>query len=359
MTYHAALAHFPKITYVRYKKLIGYFSNLDGLWSAELPEIIQAGIEENIANEFLIWRDSTSVEKIMENLSSENIRAISIGEPNYPKILAEISDPPHTIFARGQLPSPDLPCLGVVGTRRCSNYGKMICEKLSEELAAQGVVIVSGLALGIDGVAHASALKAKGATIAVLGSGVDKNHIYPASHRYLAEEIIANGGTVLSEYPPGFSATAYSFPARNRIIAGLSLGVLVIEAPESSGALITAKHALDYNRDVMAVPHPLTSLLGVGGNNLIKMGAKLISSAQDVLETLNLQSAMQHAPVQTVLNLNPNEAKIMAVIAREPRQIDIIIKESGLDSSTVNSTLTLMEMRGTIKNMGGMNYIKN
>ncbi len=359
MTYNVALAHFPKITYARYKKLTAYFSNLSDLWEAELADLVQAGMEENIANEFLIWRDNVSIEKIMERLETEKISAISIGEPAYPKILAEIPDPPHTIFVRGQLPDHILPHLGVVGTRRCTNYGKLMCERLSQELAMRGVVIVSGLAMGIDGIAHSSAMEIKGTTIAVLGSGVSKECVYPASHRNLADNIVNSGGAILSEYPPDFTATCYSFPARNRIIAGLSLATLVIEAPESSGALITAKHALDYNRDVMAVPHPITSLLGVGCNNLIKMGAKLISSAQDVIEALNLQYTVQSKPAQISPNLNPNETKIMAALTDEPKHIDAIIKDSCLDSSTVNSTLVLMEMRGTVKNMGGMNYTKN
>jgi len=304
MNYNAALAHFSKITYSRYKRLIGYFSNTSHLWSAELTDLIRAGLEENIANEFLVWRDQTSVEKIMERLEKENIYTISLGETRYPRLLAEITDPPHTIFVRGQLPPDHLASIGIVGTRQHSQYGQDVCEKITKELSRLGIVIVSGLALGIDGIAHASALRTKGKTIAVLGSSIDRQHVYPSAHKYLADQIIESDGAILSEYPPGFLPTRYSFPARNRIIAGLTLGTLVIEAPESSGALITTKCALDYNREVMTIPHPISSQLGAGCNNLIKMGAKLVSSVDDILETLNLQPIIQKSSVQTTLNLN-------------------------------------------------------
>ncbi len=359
MNYHAILAHFPKINYNRYQKLIGYFPNLADLWQAEFGELAKAGLDENIANEFLLWREAVSAEKITERLDKEGIRPISLPDKDYPRLLREIADPPHTIFVRGRLPPEETACLAIVGTRQHTVYGKLIAEKLAGELARLGVAIISGLALGIDGVAHTAALDAQGLTVAVLGSGLDSQHVYPAPHRRLAERIVSAGGAVISEYPPDFLAALYTFPARNRIIAGLSLGTLVIEAPESSGALITARCALDYNREVLAIPHPITSLKGVGCNNLIKMGAKLVSTAEDVLEALNLQSILQTSPRQAALPLDPAEAKIMQALANEARQIDAIIKETALDSSVVNSTLTLMEIKGLVKNVGGMTYIKS
>jgi len=357
MDYNAALAHFPKITYSRYKKLVGYFINLKNLWDAELEEMVRAGLEENIAYEFITWRENNSVEKILENLFKENIRTVSIGEEAYPRLLAEINDPPHTLFVRGNLPKDKLPTLAVVGTRHCTGYGRQICRELVEILAGQGMVIVSGLALGIDGIAHESALKANGITVAVLGSGINKGNIYPPSHQALAEKIIEQGGAVISEYPPGFLPTLYSFPARNRIIAGLSLGTLIIEAPEESGALITARCALDYNREVMALPHPITSTAGIGGNNLIKMGAKLINKAEDINEALNLQNIKETVHNREILPDTPAEAAILEQLGEEPKHIDEIIKTTGLDSPTVNSTLTMMEMKGMIKNLGGMTYV--
>jgi len=288
MDYHAALAHFPKITYNRYQKLAAYFSDLKNVWEAKINDLIKAGLEEKVASEFLAWREKNSLEKIMERLNKENITTISINNPQYPALLKEINDPPFTLFIRGKLPNTNSPTLGVVGTRKFTAYGKSSCQEIVGPLVNKGVVIVSGLALGIDGIAHQTTLDNKGVTIAVLGGGVDKRTVAPASHRDLAEKIIATGGAVISEYPPGFTPTIYSFPARNRIIAGLSLGTLVIEAAEKSGALITARCALDYNRDVFAVPHALNSPTGIGPNNLIKMGAKVVTQASDIIESLSL-----------------------------------------------------------------------
>ena len=354
----APLAHFPKITYSRFQKLRAYFSNLENLWQAELPEMIAAGLEPEIAHEFIIWRETNPKEKISERLAKEGITAVSLGDPDYPKLLAEISDPPITLFIRGQLPNPKNPTLAVVGTRKFSEYGRLVCRQLVEPLARQGITIVSGLALGIDGIAHEATLTASGATIAVLGSGVDREHVFPTTNRQLAERIIASGGTVISEYPPGFAPTNYSFPARNRIIAGLSLGTLVIEAPEHSGALITARVALDYNREVMAVPHSINSLSGAGNNNLLKLGARVVTCPEDIIEALNLQDLqkMVARPLPLPLPASPQEADILATLSREPKHIDVIIKESGLPGSLVMSTLTLMEMKKQVQNTGGMRY---
>jgi len=238
-------------------------------------------------------------------------------------------------------------------------YGKQACLEISAGLARNNLIVVSGLALGLDGIAHQAALDNTGRTLAVLGSGVDDAHIYPASHRYLAQKIIETGGAVISEYPPGFLPTQYSFPARNRIIAGLSLGTLVIEAPEESGSLITARCALDYNREVFAVPHPINSPTGAGCNSLLKAGAKLVTSAQDILEALNLKNLTENIAKPQMTFFEPNEQKIYSTLSKEPKHIDEITKATGIDSRTVSSTLTLLELRGTIKNLGNMMYVVN
>lgn len=359
LKYHAALAHFPQITYSRYKKLAAYFSDLKNLWEVEIAELIAAGLEENIAHEFLLWREQNSLEKIIAKLEKEDIRTVSLNEPDYPALLKEITDPPHTLFVRGVLPQGEQPSLAVVGTRTLTTYGLQACQDLVQPLAAQGMIIVSGLALGIDGTAHQAALDAGGRTIAVLGSGIDKEHIYPTAHQRLSEKIIASGGVIISEYPPGFLPTQYSFPERNRIIAGLSLGTLVIEAPETSGALITARCALDYNREVFAVPHSITSPTGIGPNNLIKMGAKLVTGPADITDALNLKNLKQIVDNRKILPSTPTEAKIIPLISREAKHIDLIIKEANIDSATINSALTLMEMKGKVRNLGGMMYILN
>lgn len=357
MNYHAALAHFPKITYQRYHKLAAFFSNLKNLWESELPELVEAGLEEQIAQEFLDWRDKNPVEKIAERLEREGIQTVSIGELGYPKLLKEITDPPHTLFMRGSMPTDDLPALAVVGTRKFTNYGKQACEEIVRPLAEQGMVIVSGMALGIDGIAHEAALGGGGKTIAVLGTGVNRKNIYPAAHYGLSEKILKNNGALITEYPPGFEPTNYSFPARNRIIAGLSLGTLIVEAAEESGALITARCALDYNREVFAIPHPINLPTGVGPNNLIKMGAKAVTSPSDITEALSLKNLRMIVDNRKTLPSTPTEAKILATLSREPKHVDSIIKQTGLDSPAVNSTLTLMEMKGKVRNLGGMMYV--
>jgi len=360
MKYHAALAHFPKMTYSRYKKLAAYFSDFKNLWDAELADLAKAGIEENIAHEFLMWRDQNPTDGIMERLEKEGITTVSINEPGYPALLKEISDPPHTLFVRGNLPANGTPSLGVVGTRKLTNYGRYACEEIIKPLAKSGVVIVSGLALGIDGIAHQTALDSNGITIAVLGSGIDRQHVYPSVHKHLAESIINKGGAIISEYPPGFLPTHYSFPARNRIIAGLTLGTLVIEAPEISGALITARCALDYNREVFAVPHNINSPTGDGPNNLIKMGAKLVTNASDIAEALNLKALTDTIDNRAETQAsNPTEAKILQSLSAEPKHIDTLIKETELPSQVITSVLTLMEIKGKVRNWGGMTYTIN
>jgi len=357
MPHHAALAHFPKITYQRYKKLLAFFHDLKNLWRAEIGEIVKARIEEEIAREFIVWREQNPIEKIMENLDRLNIKVVSVNEEYYPKLLAEITDPPHTLFYRGDLSIKNQPTLAVVGSRRYTDYGKRACEQIIGPLAQQGMIIVSGLALGIDGISHQCTLNNQGKTIAVLGSGIDAYTIYPASHKQLAEKIITAGGAVISEYPPGFKPTKYTFPARNRIIAGLSLGTLVVEAAQISGTLITAQCALDYNREVFAVPHAITSITGVGTNNLIKMGAKLVNSAEDITDALNLVNLKQITANRKILPSSPTEEKILSTLSKEPTHVDLIIKQTKLDSPKINGTLTLMEMKGMVKNVGGMMYI--
>lgn len=290
------------------------------------------------------------VEKI-----DDEVTVVKFGDTAYPPLLSELPDPPDVLYIRGKLPIFDT-ALAVVGTRRATPYGKEVTRIITSDLARQKIVIVSGLALGIDGVAHEATLDAGGATVAVLGSGVDEHTIYPTSHRRLAERIIASGGAVVSEYPPGFKPTQYSFPARNRVIAGLSRGTLVTEAPAESGALITARHALDYNRDVFAVPHPITSLTGLGCNNLIRLGAALARNAVDVMETMHitwLPETSQPAPV-----LNETEGKVMSKLSRIGVHIDQLAVLAGLPATVVMSTLTLLEMRGLVKNAGGMQYIR-
>lgn len=356
MNHAIALAYFSKITPLRYKKLLDCFGNIEAVWKSSATKLAHAGLDVDIAQEFVTWRKTVKFEKIISDLEKEKITALPLGHKNYPRLLSKITDPPLVLFVRGTLPPPTQPTIAVVGTRKFTNYGRFVTEEISTGLASSGVVVVSGLALGIDGIAHVSTLNASGVTIAVLGSGIDNHSIHPTIHLGLAKRIIKEGGAVVSEYPPGFMPTQYSFPMRNRIIAGLSRAVVVTEAPAKSGALITAWAALDYNRDVYAIPHPITSLVGVGGNNLIKLGAKLITSAQDVLEELNIAPIKLDQPEQPSKPTHPTEALILPHLGQEPSHIDEIIKKSGLESGAVMGALTMLEIQGKIKHLGGGCY---
>lgn len=350
------LSYFPKITPKRYHDLVAVFGNLDNAWQANTEDLRQMGWDEKLALEFIEWKNNVDEEKIAKILAHEKIYCLTREDDGYPKLLKEIYDPPFCIFAHGEMENINFP-LAVVGTRKYTTYGKQMAEELVAGLALQGIEIVSGLALGIDGIAHEAALQNNGRTIAVLGSGINKSHIYPAAHKQLAERIIENGGAVISEYPPGTIPSRFTFPRRNRIIAGMSMGTLLIEAPEDSGALITCQSALDSSREVFAIPHNLTSPTAAGPNNLIKNGAHLITLAQDILEILNLQDIKKFIANQEIIPESPNEAKILEFVSREPLHIDELIKKTKLDSPTINATLTLMEMKGKVKNLGGMQYV--
>lgn len=284
----AYYSHYPQMTPLGAKRLGVIFGSEQNHYPLDLETLVRFGWEEKSARALLSWSKETPEEKLLDQLQRQSIKTVSLNEPGYPELLKNIPDPPLTLFYRGLIPE-DYPAVrvAIVGTRQASPYGLKATEGISAELARVKAVIVSGLALGIDGVAHTTTLDVGGVTIAVLGCGVDNQTIYPKQHTDLAEAIIAGGGAVLSEYPPGFGPKKYTFPARNRIIAGLSHITVVTEAPEHSGALITAYSALDYNREVAALPHAVTNLSGRGGNLLIKRGAALVENAMDILATVN------------------------------------------------------------------------
>lgn len=282
---------------------------------------------------------------------------VFITDKHYPRRLKEIHSPPKVLYIRGSLPQCLECTLAVVGTRKTSPYGRAVTPELVSALARSGIVIVSGLALGIDALAHQAALDAGGQTIAVLGCGIDA--IYPIANRRLGLEIIKRGGAVISEYPPGTPPLKQHFPARNRIISGLSRGVLVIEGAEDSGSLITAKFAVDQNRDVLAVPGNIMSATSTGPNNLIKMGARAVTSAHDVLEALDLELADRYRENTRVIPATAEEEKLLACMGHEAVHIDEIIQKSKLNTSIINSALTMMEMKGIVRHLGGMYYVRS
>ncbi len=354
--YWVALNQFSKFGPRRFKKLLKYFQNAKQIFNAPLDELKKSGIEENIAQEFISTRLELNLDQLWENLIKENINIITIQDDAYSKLLKEIHNPPALLYYKGKLEDDEY-SIGIVGTRKCTSYGKQVVDDLVKKLVNNNLTIVSGMALGIDTLAHSATLEAKGRTIAVLGTGLDKQSIYPTANKYLADKIIAEGGCVFSEFPLGTPPLKHHFPQRNRIISGLSLGTLVIEAGEKSGALITAFIALEQNREVFSVPGNIYSPVSAGPNKLIKLGAKTITNAEDIIESLNLNKATEYIKTKEIVGETEEEKKIIPHLNYEPKHVDELIRLTKLDTSTINSTLTIMEMKGMVKNLGGMQYV--
>ncbi|MFA4833670.1 MAG: DNA-processing protein DprA [Patescibacteria group bacterium] len=361
LKYWVALNNFQKFGPIRFKKLLKYFyprdAGLKNAFRAGLPELLKAGLEENIAEEFIAARREIDPDRLAARLVEEDIKVMMIADKSYPALLGEIYNPPPLIYYKGKLDLKNDFTLAVVGTRKFTSYGQQITDYIVKELVGNGLTIISGLALGIDSLAHSATLAAKGKTIAVLGSGLDRQNLYPSQNRYLADKIIAADGAVISELPLGTPPLRHNFPQRNRLISGLCLGTLVIEAGEKSGALITASYALEQNREVFAVPGSIYSPASAGPNKLIKEGAKVVTSASDIIETLNLTQATAYISAKIIMPEGENEKKIISLLSFEPIHIDELVRASGLDTATANSTLVIMEMKGMIKNLGGMYYI--
>ncbi|MEX2144882.1 MAG: DNA-processing protein DprA [Candidatus Spechtbacterales bacterium] len=289
-----------------------------------------------------------------------SIFELKITDAEYPKILKEIPHPPKLLYYRGDLDALNKqPAIAVVGTRRCSEYGKETTKKIVSGLAKAGVCIVSGMARGIDSYAHKEAIENGALTVAVLGSPVDDEEIYPQSNVKLAHKIIESGGIVLSEYKKGEPGHPGQFPARNRIVAGLSGGTLVTEAPIKSGAMITARLALDSNRDVYAVPGTIFSYLSAGCNKLIASGAKCVMSPEDILEDLGLNYEISIDGLKNTDNLDEAELKILNVINKSPNavHIDQLTRSVGLDTEKVSQAVTSLMLQDLIKESGANSYI--
>lgn len=267
----------------------------------------------------------------------------------FPALLAEIPDPPQHLFVRGTLPDPSFRWLCVVGSRKHSSYGAAACQKLIRELAGYPIVVVSGLALGIDSCAHEEALRAGLPTVAVPGSGVHDDALYPRANTGLAHRIIAHGGALLSENPPDEQATVWSFPKRNRIMAGMCHATLVVEAREKSGTLITARLAMEYNRDVLVIPGPVTSPASTGSNRLLREGAHAVTSGEDVLESLGIAAETRSVPDETLTH----EERLVLDALDEPQTIDSLCTATGLAPSHVRITVSLLEIKQRAKTMLG------
>lgn len=284
----------------------------------------------------------------------DDIKEVKIEDDIYPAILKKIVNPPKILYYIGEFKKEEL-CLGVVGTRKCSPYGKQATTDIVKRLAESDITIISGLATGIDTIAHQSCVEIKKRTIAILGTGLDEKSIYPQTNITLAKKILETGGCLISELPPGTSGSKYSFPNRNRIIAGLSQGVLIIEAKTKSGALITANYARKQGKKLFAVPGSIYSANSTGPNRLIKNGAKLVDNADDILQELNLPTSKKQ------LNLddhsqNKEESLILEILSEEALHIDKIIEKTKLNTTIVVSALAILEIKNKVKNLGGNIY---
>ncbi len=338
----------------RIKKLLKVFRTAERAWKAPTGKILQLDFNGESIKEALAQREIVNPKTEWEKLEKLNIKTISFFEKSYPKLLKEISSAPILLYLKGNVELLHEKSLGVVGTRTPSSYGRACVETLVEKLSGAGLVIVSGLAQGIDALAHLATLKANGKTIAVIGSGL--NQIYPRMNLPLSENIIKNNGLIVSEYPLDTPAFKQNFPARNRIIAGLSLGTLVIESKEDGGALITAKQALENNREVFAVPGPINQPTNIGTNKLIREGAKAVLCIEDVLQELNINTQPNGQKTINLELLNENEKLAVELIMQEPAHIDKITQITKLKAHIVSSMLTGLELKGVIKNIGGQIY---
>jgi DNA processing protein len=339
---------------VKFRRLADFFGDLGEAWQATPMALRQAGLDPRALESLLATRGRVSLEAETDRLWQLGVTALTWDDAEYPERLRQIDNPPPLLYVKGKVRPEDEWAIAMVGTRRATVYGREAARRLAAELARNNLTVVSGLAKGIDSHAHQAALEAGGRTIAVLGCGVDV--IYPPENRRLAGEVVASGALV-SEYPLGTQPEASNFPPRNRIISGLSLGTVVVESHERSGALITADFALEQGRDVFAVPGSIFSKASAGCHALIKQGAKLVATGQDILEELNLTMVSQHQEVQEILPTNELESTILKILSSEPQHIDEIRRECGLPIATVSATLTMMELKGMTRQVGGMNYV--
>jgi DNA processing protein len=354
LRYWIGFSKVPGIGPVRLKNLLDYYGAIDTAWYANPGELRAIGLDRRSVESLVSVRTSIDLDAELEMLERYQVTVLTWDDPDYPALLKTIADPPATLYVRGALTPQDEWALAVVGTRRATAYGKECVQMLVSEVARNGVTIVSGLAYGIDTIAHETTLKMGGRTIAVLGCGVDV--AYPADNRKLSQTIIENGALV-SEFPLGTRPEAGNFPRRNRIISGLSIGVLFVEGSHKSGARITTDFALEQGREVLAVPGSILRKTGSGPNYLIQNGAKLVTCAQDILEELNLTMVTHHTEAREVIPANQTEAILLEHLSAEPVHADDLGRQTGLLAADVSSTLTMMELKGMVRHVGGMNYV--
>ncbi len=330
-----------------------YFGSFENAWNSGQGALKDA-LPESRAERIIAWKKpSLHPDKEMECLVRAHISIIHEEDPRYPKLLSEISQPPVILYIQGSFPSS--PSLAIVGTRRPTIYGREITEQFAHASADAEVAVISGLALGIDSTAHMATIDAKGKTVAVLGSGIDQESLFPPENKILARKIVESGGAIISEYAPKTPAVKEHFPQRNRIISGLSQGVLVVEARERSGALITAQFALEQNREVFAIPGSIFSPTSRGTHLLIQQGAKLVTQPKDLWEELKIAYTQNETRPREPLD---ETDQIIITLLEEPLSLDTIKKCSGLDTALINVSLSRLELKGRIRHLGQDIYQK-
>jgi DNA processing protein len=356
---HIALNMVPRLGPVRLRKLLEVFGTPQRILTATASELSQvSGIGPEAARSISGWEKTVDLAAELRRIEDFGARVLIPSSPEYPERLKTIHDPPIALYVWGELTERDRHSIGVVGTRKPSHYATECAKKLSYQLAYAGLTIYSGLALGIDTAAHQGALAAHGRTVGVLGSGF--HHFYPPKNRELAERIAAGNGAVVTEFSMEVAPDRQTFPMRNRIVAGCSFGLLVVEAGLNSGALITANQAADQGRAIYAVPGRIDQPTAMGSNKLIQQGAKLILSAQDILDDLGMlfiETPSLAAPA-TPANLSENERSVLEAFTDDESHIDTITSRSGLPTPIVSSTLLALEMRRLVKQLPGSRFVK-
>ncbi|MBN8580102.1 MAG: DNA-processing protein DprA [Anaerolineae bacterium] len=339
---------------VRMQGLVAYFGDLASAWNADASQLMEAGLSAKLAEKVLGAKKQIDLDQVWAKIEAQGIQILTWADESYPSRLREIDQPPPILYLRGEYVDDDVFAVAIVGTRKVTPYGRQVTEEIASFLAGNGITVVSGLARGVDAIAHQAALKAGGRTLAVLGSGVDK--IYPPEHRGLAEQIMARGA-VISDYAVGTPPDASNFPPRNRIISGLSLAVVVIEAAETSGALITAEFAADQGREIFAVPGSILAPQSKGTNRLIQKGAQPLLTPADLMQALDLTRMGDHKTARRALPSDETEALVLNVLGREPLHVDEIRNQANLPIEKISATLTMMELKGMVRQVGGMNYV--
>ncbi|MEX2143466.1 MAG: DNA-processing protein DprA [Anaerolineales bacterium] len=352
--YWLALNMVRGIGAVRFRALLEAFGSAQAAWQATPAALRAAGLNETTIEKFLQSREKVDPERIQTDLDKHGIHASTLKDTSYPRKLRELDMAPPVLHVRGTLLPEDEWAVGVVGTRKVTGYGQQVTQEFGTFLAHNGITVVSGLARGVDSIAHQAALKAGGRTVAVLAHGLDQ--VYPAENRKLAEEIVAHGALV-SDYAIGTPPDAVNFPPRNRIISGLSLAVVIIEAGEQSGALITAGFAAEQGREVFAVPGNIYGPQSKGTNLLIQRGAHPLIRFEDLLDLLNLEMMAEHRSATAALPADATEAQLFGLLGQEPLHVNEIGARAQMPIEQVSSALALMELKGLVRQVGGMNYV--